>query len=163
MTGLQPTDIVSEAQRVLKDASRIHALHDADPKRDEDVSWLVEALAKENTALREQLTEAQQLAETRSDIIAAKAAHIDQLQSRLTGRSTSSLLRRLKDFLFENCNHSERDRNYDWCPSCVMAFMDVVAQPSDTELKERLAQVEKELATTKQHRDDLIEELKRQP
>lgn len=30
-------------------------------------------------------------------------------------------------------------------------------------LQQRLAQVEKELATTKQHRDDLIEELRQQP
>lgn len=51
----EPRDPVVEARRVLKDASRIHALHDSDPKKDEDVSWLVEALANENTALREQL------------------------------------------------------------------------------------------------------------
>lgn len=110
--------------------------------------WKKELAAKEteNTALREQLAEAQQLAETRSDIIAAKAAHVDQLQSQLTEHSTSNLLRRLKDFLFDNCNHSERDRNYDWCPTCVMAFMDVVAQPSNTELQSQLAQVTAERA-----------------
>lgn len=53
----EPRDPVVEARRVLKDASRIHALHDSDPKKDEDVSWLVEALANENTALREQLAQ----------------------------------------------------------------------------------------------------------
>lgn len=47
--------------------------------------------------------------------------------------NTSSLLRRLKDFLFYNCDHAERDRNYDWCPSCVMAFMEVTTQPSNCE------------------------------
>lgn len=81
-----------------------------------------------------EVEELKQIAETRSDLIAAKAAHVDHLQSQLRQTpSTTSLLRRLKDFLFDNCDHSERDRNYDWCPTCVMAFMEVVAIPSDSD------------------------------
>lgn len=58
MTEPQKRDVVSEARRVLRDASRVHALHDADPKKDEDVSWLVEALADECERLRRWETEA---------------------------------------------------------------------------------------------------------
>lgn len=49
-------DIVTEARRVLKGASRIHALHDSDSKKDEDVTWLIEALADECERLRERFS-----------------------------------------------------------------------------------------------------------
>jgi hypothetical protein len=35
------------------------------------------------------------------------------------------LARAVKDFLFEQCRHADRDRNYDWCPDCVMNFMEL--------------------------------------
>lgn len=46
-------DIVEQARRILGEASRIHALNDKEPSRDEDVSWLMEALADEVERLRE--------------------------------------------------------------------------------------------------------------
>lgn len=49
-------DIVGEARRILGEASRIHTLNDNDPSRDEDVSWLVEALADEVERLRERFS-----------------------------------------------------------------------------------------------------------
>lgn len=52
-------DVVGEARRVLKDTSRIHALSDSDSKKDEDVSWLIEALADECERLRESLKQIQ--------------------------------------------------------------------------------------------------------
>lgn len=48
--------IVGEARRILGEASRIHALKDSDPSRDEDVSWLIEALADEVERLRERFS-----------------------------------------------------------------------------------------------------------
>lgn len=46
-------DLAVGARRVLKAASRIHALHDSDSKKDEDVTWLIEALTDECERLRE--------------------------------------------------------------------------------------------------------------
>lgn len=45
-------DPVVEARRILASASRIHALDDRSPDKDEDVSWLLEALADEVERLR---------------------------------------------------------------------------------------------------------------
>lgn len=45
-------DIVEQARGILSEASWIHALKDTDPSKDEDVSWLIEALADEVERLR---------------------------------------------------------------------------------------------------------------
>ena len=47
-------DIVKEARNVLSNSSRVHALNDKDPHLDQDVSWLIEAMADEIERLREQ-------------------------------------------------------------------------------------------------------------
>jgi hypothetical protein len=46
-------DLVVEARRVIGEASRIHTRNDNDASKDEDVSWLIEALADEVERLRE--------------------------------------------------------------------------------------------------------------
>lgn len=73
-----------------------------------------------------------------NELYVQHVSHLLSLFDRQAAEDTSNLLRRLKDFLFDNCNHAERDRNYDWCPSCVMAFMEVVARPSDTAATTRM-------------------------
>lgn len=47
------TDPVKRARELLKSHSRIHALADKPSDKDEDVSWLLEALADECDRLRE--------------------------------------------------------------------------------------------------------------
>lgn len=48
----EPSDLVLEARALLAKASRIHALNDSDPAADEDVSWIVSAMADEIERLR---------------------------------------------------------------------------------------------------------------
>lgn len=76
------------------------------------------------------------------------------VDSQGAGDDTRSLLRKLKDFLFDNCDHADRDRNYDWCPKCVMAFVKVLARPSecDAATQMRDAWVEKVRETAKTYR-----------
>lgn len=45
-------DAVKEARDVLARCSRVHALDDRSPGKDEDVSWLLESLANEAERLR---------------------------------------------------------------------------------------------------------------
>lgn len=45
-------DIVEEARQLLLRADRIHALNDRDPSKDEDIGWLLRALADEVERLR---------------------------------------------------------------------------------------------------------------
>lgn len=47
------SDIVEEARALLKQHSRIHAMHDSDPAKDVDVAGMIEALADEVDQLRD--------------------------------------------------------------------------------------------------------------
>lgn len=101
---------------------------------------------EERTTIRDALAMAQQICHERfcdphpmgqSEACKTMLEAIALLDRSAAG-DTSNLLRRLRDFLFENCNHNERDRNYDWCPSCVMAFMEVAARPSNSDAATRM-------------------------
>lgn len=99
--------------------------------RDERAERMLQALVE--TAAGERL----RIKYGTADLLSVITHVLFPLDSQAAG-DTSNLLRRLKDFLFDNCNHVGRDHNYDWCPSCVMTFMEVVAKPSDSDAATRM-------------------------
>lgn len=55
-------------------------------------------------------------------LVTALQSHADAARPKVS-QDAQEIKRRIADFIFNFCGHDERDRSYDWCPSCVARFV----------------------------------------